>query len=399
MSSAVPGPWRLAAAGAQLLDAAGTPTPTIFATMSELAARTGAVNLGQGFPDEDGPAEVLAAAQSAIANGGNQYPPGLGTLDLREAIAAHQAHWYGIELDPATQVLVTAGATEAIAAAIIGLTGRGDEIVAAEPFYDEYAALAGLQGARLVPVPLTPPAFLPDPAAFAAAVTDRTRLIIVNSPHNPTGSVWPREILEQIIELAHRHDALILTDEVYEHLVFDGEHVPLASLPGGFERTITVSSGGKTFSATGWKIGWASGPAPLMAALLAVKQWLTYVPAGPFQPAIATGLRLPDEVFHAAARALAGKRDVLAAGLADAGFTVHLPAAGYFIVADAAPLGVTDTATFAVELAEHVGVVGIPVTALVSPEHRAQYATLMRFAFCKRLEVLEDAVRRLAALR
>ena len=399
MSSAVPGPWRLAAAGAQLLDAAGTPTPTIFATMSELAARTGAVNLGQGFPDEDGPAEVLAAAQSAIANGGNQYPPGLGTLDLREAIAAHQAHWYGIELDPATQVLVTAGATEAIAAAIIGLTGPGDEIVAAEPFYDEYAALAGLQGARLVPVPLTPPAFLPDPAAFAAAVTDRTRLIIVNSPHNPTGSVWPRENLEQIIELAHRHDALILTDEVYEHLVFDGEHVPLASLPGGFERTITVSSGGKTFSATGWKIGWASGPAPLMAALLAVKQWLTYVPAGPFQPAIATGLRLPDEVFHAAARALAEKRDVLAAGLADAGFTVHLPAAGYFIVADAAPLGVTDAATFAVELAEQVGVVGIPVTALVSPEHRAQYATLMRFAFCKRLEVLEDAVRRLAALR
>jgi len=395
VSDGVAGPWRRAAAGAFLLDPNGGTRPTIFAEMSDLAERTGAVNLGQGFPDEDGPAEVLAAAREAIAQGVNQYPPGIGMPVLREAIAWHQEHWYGIRLDPATQVLVTAGATEAIAAAILGLVEAGEEIVAAEPFYDEYAALAGLVGARLVPLPLAAPGFVPDPDALAALVTDRTRLIIVNSPHNPTGSVWPREVLTRIIELAHRHDALILTDEVYEHLVYDGEHVPIAALPGGFERTITVSSGGKTFAATGWKIGWASGPAELMTALLAIKQWLTYVPAAPFQPAIATGLRLPDSTFHAMRASLAGKRDLLAAGLADAGFAVHLPAAGYFIVADAAPIGIDDADRAARRLAEEIGVVGIPVTALVAPEHRERYGSLMRFAFCKRTEVLETAVGRL----
>ena len=399
MSNAVPGPWRRAAAGAFLLDEDGAPRPTIFAETTDLAARAGAINLGQGFPDEDGPQEILDAAKAAIDRGENQYPPGLGTLDLREAIAEHQAHWYGIDLDPATEVLVTSGATEAIAAAIIGLVEPDDEIVVAEPFYDEYAALAGLQRARLVPVPLAAPDFIPDPEALAAAVTDRTRLIIVNSPHNPTGAVWPREVLERIIELAHRHDAIILTDEVYEHLVFDGEHLPIAAMPGGFERTISVSSAGKTFSVTGWKIGWASGPAPLMTALLAVKQWLTFVPAGPFQPAIATGLRLPDAVFQAATGTLRDKRDLLAEGLERAGFLVHRPAAGYFIVADAAPLGAHDASEFAAELATRAGIVGIPVTALVSLAHRERYATLIRFAFCKRVELLDEAVGRLAAFR
>jgi len=394
----MPGPWRRAAAGAFLLGPDGTVRPTVFAEMSAIAARTGAVNLGQGFPDEDGPREVLEAAKRAIDAGENQYPPGLGTRDLREAITAHQARWYGIALDPETEVLVTAGATEAIAAAIIGLTEPGDEIVAAEPFYDEYAALAGLQGARLVPVPVSAPAFIPDPDALAAAVTDRTRLIIVNSPHNPTGAVWPREVLERIVELAHRHDAIILTDEVYEHLVYDGEHVPVASLPGGRERTISVSSAGKTFALTGWKIGWATGPRHLMTAVLAVKQWLTYVPAGPFQPAIATGLRLPDAHFEAATAALASKRDRLVAGLTAAGFEVHRPASGYFVIADAAPLGAVDARDFAVQLAEGPGVVGVPVTALVTPEHHSQYGTLLRFAFCKRDEVLDEAIARLSML-
>jgi len=367
--------------------------------MSALAAQTGAINLGQGFPDEDGPLEVIEAAQLAIATGRNQYPPGLGVPELRDAIARHQAHWYGITLDPATEVLVTAGATEAIAATILALTEPGDEIVAAEPYYDEYAALAGLVRARLVTVPVAPPAFIPDPDAIEAAVTDRTRLIIVNSPHNPTGAVWPREVLERIVEVAHRHDAHIMTDEVYEHLVYDGAHVPIATLPGAFERTVSISSGGKTFSTTGWKVGWATGPAPLIRTLVAVKQYLTYVSSGPFQPAIAAGLDLPDEVFHGIASTLRAKRDLLSGALADAGFTVHRPSAGYFVIADAAPLGVTDAADLARRLPEAVGVVGIPVTALVSEAHYGQYATLMRFAFCKQESVLEEAARRLEGLR
>jgi len=367
--------------------------------MSALAAQTGAINLGQGFPDEDGPVEVIDAAQLAIATGKNQYPPGLGVRELREAIARHQQRWYGIELDPATEVLVTAGATEAIAATILALTQPGDEIVVAEPYYDQYAALAGYARATLVTVPLEPTAFVPDPDRIAAAVTDRTRIIIVNSPHNPTGAVWPRDVLERIIEVAHRHDAIIMTDEVYEHLVYDGVHTPIASLPGGFERTVSISSGGKTFSTTGWKVGWATAPAPLIRALVAVKQYLTYVASGPFQPAIAAGLDLPDEVFHGIAGTLAAKRDLLSGALADAGFTVYRPSAGYFVIADAAPLGVTDADELARRLPELVGVVGIPVTALVSREHSEQYASLMRFAFCKKESVLEEAARRLEGLR
>ncbi|MBO9577836.1 MAG: aminotransferase class I/II-fold pyridoxal phosphate-dependent enzyme [Microbacteriaceae bacterium] len=394
----VPGAWRRAALGAGLLDAAGAPRLTIFAEMSALAAATGAVNLGQGFPDEDGPPEVLEAAHTAIDSGWNQYPPGIGAPVLREAIATHQQHWYGVAVDPTTEVLVTAGATEAIAASILALCEPGDEIVVAEPYYDSYGAIAALAGARLVTVPVAPPSFLPDPSALSAAVTDRTRLILVNSPHNPSGAVWPRELLTHVLELAHRHDAIIVTDEVYEHLVYEGRHIPLSSLPGGWERTVTISSGGKTFSVTGWKVGWAVGPAPLVRAITAVKQFLTFVNAGPFQPAIAAGLGLPDAVFTGATGVLREKRDLLSAGLAAAGFTVYRPSAGYFVVVDTAPIGEPDAAAFARRLPGLAGVVGIPVSALVSEAHRAEYASLLRFAFCKRVPVIEEAVARLAAL-
>ena len=395
----VPGSWQRLARGAGLLDARGEPMLTIFAEMSALAASTGAINLGQGFPDEDGPQAVLDAARRAIADGHNQYPPGIGVPVLREAIATHQEHWYGIRLDPDTQVLVTAGATEAIAATLLALTEADDEIVVVEPYYDEYAAIAALANTRLVTVPAHAPDFLPDLEDLAAAVTDRTRIILINSPHNPTGAVLPRETLERIVELAHEHNAIIVTDEVYEHLVYDGQHVPIASLPGAFERTLTISSGGKTFSATGWKVGWISGPAELIRAVLAVKQFLTYVNAGPFQHAIAVGLGLPDVVFDEAAASLARKRDLLMGGLSDAGFEVFRPSAGYFVIADAAELGVRDAAALARTLPELVGVVGVPVSALASQERQADYASLMRFAFCKRVDVLERAAAQLSGLK
>ena len=382
-----------------LLGSDGALRPTIFAEMSALAASTGAINLGQGFPDEDGPAEVLEAARRAIGDGLNQYPPGIGMPVLREAIAEHQERFYGIRLDPATQVLVTAGATEAIAAALLALTDEDDEVVTLEPFYDEYAAIVGLARATLVTVPLRAPAFLPDHDDLRAAITDRTRIILVNSPHNPTGAVLPRETLELLVELAHAHDAVIVTDEVYEHLTFGVEHVPIASLPGAFERTVTISSGGKTFSTTGWKIGWITAPARLVAPILAVKQFLTYVNGAPFQPAIAVGLRLPDEYFITAAATLRAKRDLLSEGLTAAGFDVGRPDAGYFLIADAAPLGITDAAEFCRALPALAGVVAVPVTAFVRPDARSAYASLVRFAFCKRVDVLERAAAQLADLR
>ena len=395
----IPGAWQRTARGAGLLAPDGSSVPTIFAEMSALATATGALNLGQGFPDEDGPEAVLDAARSAISSGVNQYAPGRGFPDLLAAVAEHQRRFYGIELDPQREVLVTVGATEALAATLLALVDSpDDEVVVFEPYYDSYAACVALSGAKLVPVPLRWPDFQPDLAQLAAAVTDRTRVILVNDPHNPTGTVFSREVLDEVVRLAHRHDAIIVTDEVYEHLVFDGPHVPIATLPGAFERTVSISSGGKTFSLTGWKTGWVTGPADLVSVVLAVKQYLTYVGGSPFQPAIALGLRLPDAFFASVASEMAAKAALLGTGLRAAGFDVSSPAGSYFTVVDAAPLGATDADAFCRELPARAGVVGIPLTAFVTPEHRGDYATLVRFAACKRVEVLQEAAERLAGM-
>lgn len=398
--SVIPGAWRRTAAGAGLLDADGTVAPTIFAEMSAAAVRTGALNLGQGFPDEDGPEAVLAAARAAIADGVNQYPPGRGFPDLLAAIAEHQRRFYGLEVDPATEVIVTAGATEALTATLLALIdGPDDEVVVFEPYYDSYAAAVALAGARLRTVPLRTPDFQPDLERLAQTVTDRTRIILVNDPHNPTGAVFDEVVRREVVRLAEKHDAVIVTDEVYEHLTFHGPHVPIATLPGAAERTLTISSAGKTFSATGWKIGWVHGPAALITAVLTVKQYLTYVNGAPFQPAVAVGLRLDDAFFADAASLLARKHTILGDGLRAAGFTVHAPQGGYFTVADATALGGSDAAAFCRALPERAGVVAIPLTAFVSPAHRADYAGLVRFAACKRVEVLEEAAARLAGLQ
>lgn len=370
---------------------------TVFAEMSALAEATGSINLGQGFPDRDGPAEVAEAAVSAIRSGINQYPPGPGDADLRLAIAEHQKRFYGVELDPDTQVLVTAGATEAITAAVMGLCETGDEVITFEPFYDSYTAAIALAGAQRRTVGLQPPDWSFDPAQLARAVTPRTRLILLNTPHNPTGKVFSVEELDAIAEICRDHDLIAVTDEVYEHLVFDGQHVPLSTRPGMAERTLTVSSAGKTFSFTGWKIGWVSGPAPLVAAVRTVKQFLTYVNGAPFQPAAASGLRLPDSYFSDAAWELREGRDRLCAGLVAAGFAVHVPAATYFVMADTLPLGHFDGARLCREMPARCGVVAVPAAAFYSDPLAP--TPLVRFAFCKRPEVLDEAVRRLGALR
>lgn len=398
----LPGAWRRTARGAGLLGDDGTAAPTIFAEMTALAARTGAINLGQGFPDEDGPAAVRDAARAAIYDGANQYAPGRGDPVLLDAIAAHQERFYALTIDPGREALVTAGATEAIAATLLALIDSPeDEVVVFEPYYDSYAACAALAGARLVPVPLRFPGFQPDLDELGRAVTDRTRLILVNDPHNPTGAVFSAEVRAEIVRLAQRHDALIVTDEVYEHLVFEGAHTPLASLPGAAERTLSISSAGKTFSMTGWKIGWITGPAHLVDAVLAVKQFLTYTNGTPFQPAIAVGLGLGDEYFAGIAATLRTKRDLLGAGLRAAGFDVSVAAGSYFTVADASALvdGGDDAADLCRSLPARAGVVAIPLTAFASRAHRAQYANLVRFAACKRTAVITEASARLGALR
>lgn len=394
----IPGAWRRTAAGAGLLSPAGEVAPTIFAEMSATAARTGAINLGQGFPDEDGPAEVLEAARQAISDGANQYPPGRGIPALLSAISEHQDRFYGLEVDPQREVIVTAGATEALTATLLALIDSpDDEVVVFEPYYDSYAAAVALAGARLQTVPLRLPDFQPDLDRLSDAVTDRTRIILVNDPHNPTGAVFSREVQDEIIRLAQAHDAIIVTDEVYEHLVFDDVHRPIATLPGASERTLTISSAGKTFSATGWKIGWVHGSADLITAVLTVKQFLTYVNGAPFQPAVAVGLRLPDAFFADAARVMKDKHLLLAYGLEAAGFGVLSPRGGYFTVADATALGGADTAAFCRALPERAGVVAIPLSAFVTREHAGDYAGLVRFAACKRVDVLEEAMRRLDA--
>lgn len=396
----IPGAWQRAARGAGLLSPAGELAPTIFAEITAAAVRHDAVNLGQGFPDEDGPPEVLDAAIVAIRDGVNQYPPGRGMPVLREAVSDHQHRFYGIDVDPEREILVTAGATEALTAALLALLdGPDDEVVVFEPYYDTYAAAVALAGARLVPVPLRWPSLEPDLDELRAAVRDRTRIILVNDPHNPTGTVFSNEVRDEIVRLAERHDALIVTDEVYEHLVMDADHVPLATLPGAAERTLTISSGGKTFRTTGWKVGWVSGPADLVDAVLAVKQYLTYVNGAPFQPAIAAGLGLPDTFFDDLAATQRERRDLLGAGLRAAGFEVSTPAGSYFTVADVRSMLAPgeDAAAFCRALPERVGVAAIPLTAFATPEHRDRYETLVRFAACKRTDVIAEAARRLAA--
>jgi len=371
---------------------------TIFAEMSALAVEHGALNLGQGFPDTDGPQEVLDAAKAAIDAGRNQYPPGAGVPELLEAIAAHQKRFYGLDVDPRREVLVTVGATEGIAATILALCEPGDEVVTFEPYYDSYAASIALAGAvRRTPV-LRFPDFAVDEESLRAAFSSRTRLVLLNTPHNPTGKVFTRAELDLICTLAREHDAWVVTDEVYEHLVFDGvEHVPVATLPGMWERTLTISSAGKTFSTTGWKVGWVSGPAEAVAAVRTVKQFLTYVGSGPFQPAVAVGLGLPDDVYAGLSRSLEGKRDLLVSALRDIGLSVAVPSGTYFVVADAAPLGATDALAFCRELPARAGVAAVPVSVFHDDVDAAR--TLVRFAFCKQDDVLREAAVRLSALR
>ena len=371
---------------------------TIFATMSALAAQHGAINLGQGFPDTDGPPEVLEAAVAAIRGGRNQYPPGAGVPELLDAIALHQKRFYGIEVDPGSEVLVTVGATEAIAATVLALVEPGDEVVTFEPYYDSYAATIALAGGVRRTSVLRFPDFAVDEESLRAAFSSRTRLVLLNTPHNPTGKVFTRAELELVCSLAREYDAWVVTDEVYEHLVFDGaEHVPVSTLPGMREQTITISSAGKTFSTTGWKVGWVTGPAEAVSAVRAVKQFLTYVGSGPFQPAVAAGLGLPDAVYAGLASSLAAKRDRLVEGLGRAGMSVAVPRGTYFVIADAAPLGAVDALAFCLELPARAGVVGVPVSVFHDDVDAAR--TLVRFAFCKRDDVLDEACRRLAALR
>ncbi|MEH1054439.1 pyridoxal phosphate-dependent aminotransferase [Micromonospora sp. CPCC 206171] len=390
---------------------------TIFAEMSALAVRTGAVNLGQGFPDSDGPPEMLAAAAEALRGGQNQYPPGPGIPALRRAVADHQRRFHGLEYDPDGEVVVTAGATEAIAASILALCEPGDEVVCFEPYYDSYAASIALAGAVRRPVTLRPGAayaddrlvgragrddgrYAFDPAALRAAFGPRTRLVLLNSPHNPTGKVFTPDELALVAELCQEHDAYAVTDEVYEHLVFPdaaAPHVPLATLPGMRDRTLRISSAGKTFSCTGWKVGWASGPAPLVSAVLRVKQFLTFVNAAPLQPAVAVALALPDAYFIDFQEGMRRRRDQLVAGLTDAGFDVLTPEGTYFVTADVTALGGRDGVEFCRSLPERCGVVAVPTQVFYDDPEAGR--RLVRFAFCKRPDVLTEAVTRLRRLK
>lgn len=394
-----PAPWQRAALGANLLGQDGGLGVTIFEEMTTLALQTGAINLGQGFPDEDGPAEIGAAAQAAIAAGANQYAPGKGIPELREAVAAHQERFYGLGPDPQTEIIITTGATEGIAASLLALTGPGDEVLTFEPFYDSYGAIIGLSGATHVTAPLLAPDFLPDMAALETAFSDRTRVVLLNNPHNPTGAVFPREVLQRVVDLATKHDCLVITDEVYEHLTFGVRHIPVATLPGAAERTVTISSAGKTFSFTGWKIGWLTGPEHLVSAIRTVKQFLTYSSGTPFQTAIAGALALPDDFYAGVSATLRHKRDILSEGLRAAGFDVFTPQGTYFVNVDTAPLGISDSVDLARRLPALVGVAAIPVPVFCHPLGAERTRSLLRFAFCKKVEVLEEAAGRLAGLR
>jgi N-succinyldiaminopimelate aminotransferase len=362
---------------------------TIFTEMTELARRTGAINLGQGFPDTDGPLEVIEAAVAALRGGENQYAPLGGVQALRDAVVEHQRTCYGLEPE---DVLVTFGATEAIAAALLGLLNPGDEVVVLEPYYDSYAACIAFAGAARRPVTLRPPEFALDADALRASTGPRARVMLLNTPHNPTGRVLGRGELEAVARVCIERDLVCVSDEVYEHLVYDGEHIPIATLPGMMERTLTISTVGKSFSFTGWKIGWCSGPAALVAAARGVKQYLTFAGGTPLQHAAAAALSLPPTHLAAQRDELRGKRDLLCAGLAEAGLRPLIPAGTYFVNADVGG----DAAGFCTTLPERCGVVAIPTSAFYDDADAAR--TLVRFAFCKRENVISEAARRLAGL-
>jgi N-succinyldiaminopimelate aminotransferase len=371
--------------------------PTIFTTMSALAVRTGAINLGQGFPDRDGPESVVEAAVAAMRGGHNQYAPGPGVPQLREAIARHQQREYGIDLDPATQVVVTAGATEAIAAAVLALVNPGDEVAVTEPYYDSYLATVEMAGGVRRPVGLrrTDAGFRLDLDALRATVTDRTTVLLVNTPHNPTGAVFDDRERRAIAEVAVRHDVVVVVDEVYEHLLYDGRrHVPLATLPGMADRTVSISSAGKTFSFTGWKVGWVTGSAELVRTVLAAKQWLTFTNAAPLQPAVAHALDHETDYVSALAKELQGKRDLLCAGLGDLGLDPVVPEGTYFTVSDVGALGWADGLAFCEALPDRAGVVAIPAQAFYDDQEAGRH--LVRWAFCKDTAVLEQALERLS---
>jgi len=370
---------------------------SVFAEMSALAASTGSVNLGQGFPDTDGPQLLKDVATQAIEQGrGNQYPPAHGIPELRSAIAAHQQRFYGLTLDPATDVVVATGASEVLSSIFLALVDPGDEVIVFEPWFDVYVAGISLAGGTRVPVPLTTPGLRPDLNALAAAITPRTRMIVVNSPHNPTGTVLTMSERLDIARLAIAHDLIVVSDEAYEHMWFDGSpHVPMATLPGLWDRTITVGSGGKMFSFTGWKVGWASGPADLIAAVRVVRQHLSFVSGGPFQYAMAAGLELPDSYFEDFRHTLQSRSALLSAGLSDLGFGV-IPSQGtYYVTTDVRPMGYSNGLDFCRELPTRAGVVAIPHQAFCDhPEVGAPY---VRWAFCKQEDVLAEALRRLAS--
>ncbi|WP_370946231.1 pyridoxal phosphate-dependent aminotransferase [Amycolatopsis sp. cg5] len=375
-------------------------TSTIFAEMTALAVQHDAVNLGQGFPDTDGPEKMLKAAQKALFGGANQYPPGPGRQELREAIAQHRAGRYGIEYDPNGEILVTAGATEAIAATLIALTETGDEVIVIEPYYDSYTAAVAMAGATRRVVSLAESAdgrFALDLDAVRAAITPSTRAILVNSPHNPTGTVFTKQELEGLAKLCVEHDLIAITDEVYEHLTFDeAEHFPLAGFPGMRDRTVSISSAGKSFNCTGWKIGWLCSSPELVAAVKAAKQFITFVSGGPLQPAVAYALGEELDWVEILRGSLMAKRDRLSAGLAEAGFAVRKTEGTYFVCADVRPLGFTDAAELAYQLPERVGVAAVPVK--VFTDHPDEWKHLLRFAFCKEDSVLDEAIERLHKL-
>ena len=371
---------------------------TIFGVMSARAVATNSINLGQGFPDVDGPPLVAkAAADAVLAGQGNQYPPATGVPELRQAVAGHQRRCYGLDYDPDSEVLITAGATEAIAAAVLALVEPGDEVIAFEPYYDSYVANIAMAGGTRVPLTLRAPDFRPDLARLESLITGKTRLLLLNSPHNPTGMVLTRAETEQIARIAIDHDLLVITDEAYEHLTFDVEHVPLATVDGMRGRLVSIGSAGKTFSFTGWKVGWATATPDLISAVRTTKQFLTYVSGGPFQYAVARAFDLPDSYYTDMAADLKAKRDLMAAGLREIGFGVYQPDGTYFITADIAPLGERDAMEFCRTLPDRAGVVAIP-SSVFYDDHPDEGATLVRFAFCKRPEVLKEALSRLSAL-